>query len=222
MTVKYLSKEYIVTDDEHTDYIELQPANEQTRDKIRVKRGTPRYCAIFGGEPISVDTSVPDSILIKPEIQLLAGRESEASQYGTGFIVNLVDKLCDIVDKEQKLKYIEKTIEQNPEKEAGIMLMLYCHYYRRDIPLYSDDIKEIINSQPIGSGSYENEDIWVTILSSFKELFVDEPIDKDDVATLFQNIEAEDRKFFVYALARWESMATIGITNRQLKQFLFN
>lgn len=217
-TFKYLGKEYYIVK-KTKDYTEIKN-KDWDEVTLQVRVGTPRYCDMFGGEPVNISSDIPDSVLVKPKVELMCSSK-ENSIYGNGFIVNTVDKLCDIYNKsiKEKSDFINSQFENYPEKSNGLNLMLLCAYYRKKAKIYSSDITELLREKELGDGSYLDMD-WDVVLNNFQETFIDNQPSKDDIQTLFSMIECEDRKFFKYALAGWEGMMKLPLTNNDIENIL--
>lgn len=220
-TFTYLGFQYQVLN-ETDEYVEVTQIPRKDESYLQIRKGSPRYVQIFGGELKNIVGNAADTVFIKPQIQLIRDRSTaEDEMYGSGYIVKLVDSVCDASNKAEKTKLIKDAIDNNPEKQAGIYLMLLCHRYRKETKLYSDDILSMLPNVENTHGDYEDE-FWADIIMQFKSLFINEKeaIIRENVQELLTMIVAEDRKFFAYALARWEGMAHIGLSNKEIENIL--
>lgn len=220
-TFTYLGFTYQVLN-ETDEYVEVTQVPRKDESYLQIRKGSPRYVQIFGGELKNTIGNAADTVFVKPQIQLIRDRSTaEDEMYGSGYIVKLVDSVCDASSKAEKTKLIKDAIDNDPEKQAGIYLMLLCHRYRKETKLYSDDILDMLPKVENTHGDYEDE-FWADIITQFKVLFINEKeaIIKENVQELLSMIVAEDRKFFAYALARWEGMAHIGLSNKEIDNIL--
>lgn len=193
-TFTYLGFQYQVLN-ETDEYVEVTQIPRKDESYLQIRKGSPRYVQIFGGEVKNSLGDVADTVFVKPQIQLIRDRSTaEEEMYGSGYTVKLVDSVCDASSKAEKIKIIQDAIENNPDKQAAIYLMLLCHRYRKETKLYSDDILEMLPNIIDTHGDYEDE-FWADIITQFKSLFINEKeaVIRENVQDLLSMIVAEDR-----------------------------
>lgn len=201
-TVKYLNRTYVISEEDET-HISMRPTLSPDVE-VFVRKGSPRYCDIFGGTPTNKEI---DCTFSRPRLTLVASSSSEVETYGNGFMVKFVDSLCDMGREAAKEALANAMDEPN---KNGIIFMLNTILYRSEHHFTSDRIQYILNNLPkdtITPKNYSNE-LWGEINEHFHELFLEVEDDEltENLEEVFKIIPEEDWKFFKYALAGWESM----------------
>ena len=213
--VNYLSVDYVVTKVTETG-VSLKRKNSKSFDtETVVNKGSTRYCNIFGGEPVSIDGSIADSVLTLPQTKsILSAYKTidENEMFGSGPIVQLVDAITEEEGKPNKIKLLQEAImDFELPHFIGILLMSYVYINRKALVATEAERIKALFSKLKACEEYDSS--VIELVENIQN--IDTVTDKQ-IIDIFNCIPAEDRAFFAHAISGWQDMDTIGIPNKDV------
>lgn len=155
------------------NYVELKDIESDYM--FRIKKGTVRYCQIFGGNPTEIEEEMPMFIL-KPDH---SNRNVEKPE----------DMLIKFIEDVRKDKgAIDDYIERYPDMDKAIVILLLCYYYK-DSKCWD---KETFNKQNLKENNIhtmEEEDVN-QIIDEFEEKHLKDKT-VENILNKIPNIERE-------------------------------